>query len=92
VLFDVQHDVQSDLVHQSKRRFGGAQDRLENAIHVLGSGDAVRNDRKRLPLDSCPNPVENEADALTLNVIGFQAKPWQDFHKSFDDLGLGHAA
>jgi hypothetical protein len=41
--------AQSDLGHESKRRLGGAQDRLENAIHVLGSGDAVRNDRKRLP-------------------------------------------
>ncbi len=31
---------QSDLVHKSKRRLGGAQNRLENAIHVppLGAG------------------------------------------------------
>ena len=49
VFLDVENDIQSDFVHQSKRRLNGAQDRLENAIHVLGGGDAVRNDRKATP-------------------------------------------
>src|SRR5580704_11922407 len=59
VLLDIQHDVQSDLVHQSKWRLRSAQDRLEDAIDVTGSGDPVSNDRKRLALDGRPNPVEN---------------------------------
>jgi hypothetical protein len=65
---------------------------LENAIDVVGGGNAVGNDGKRLPLDGRPNPVENEADALALNVIRLQAKPWQDVDQSFDELGPGHAA
>src|SRR6267378_3153182 len=92
VFLDVENDIQSDFVHQSKRRLGRAQNRLENTIHVLGGGDAVRNDRKRLPLDSGPNPVENEANALTLDVIGFQTKSWQDVHQSFYDFRPGRAA
>jgi Periplasmic binding protein len=68
VFLDVQNDIQSHLVHQSKRRLGRAQSRLKNAIHVLGGSDVVGNDRKRLPLDSGPNPVENKTNALALHV------------------------
>src|SRR4029077_16594220 len=80
VLLDIQHDVQSDLVHQSKWRLRSAKDRLEDTIDVTGCGNTVRNDPKRLALDSFPNPVENETYALTLNVIGLQSKSWQDLN------------
>ena len=65
---------------------------MKDAIHVLGGGDAICDDSKRLPLDGRPNPVEDEASALALNVIGLETKPSQDVHQRVYEFGPGGAA
>jgi hypothetical protein len=63
VLFDVQHDVQANLIHHSERP-GGAGVELEHLVDVPRCGHAFGDDLEAFPLHRCPYPVEIETGTL----------------------------
>src|SRR5262245_45948396 len=64
VLFDVQHDVEADLIHHAERSSGTGVE-LEHLVHILWRGHAFGYNLERPPLHRCPNPVEDETGALS---------------------------
>src|SRR6185369_11368920 len=91
VLFDIQHDVQADLIHHPEGA-GGAGVELEHLVDVLGCGDAFGDDLERLPLYRCPYPVEDETSTLPARFERVEPELWQRRQHEIDDGAVGLTA
>jgi hypothetical protein len=68
MLFDVQDDVEADLVHQPERRDAGLGEDLPHAVDVLRRCDPFLDHHQALALDRRPDAVEDEPVALSLDA------------------------
>lgn len=55
MLLDIQHDIQTDKVHQLARSFRGFQDILEDSVNFLGRCDAFVDGEEGFAFDSSPD-------------------------------------
>src|SRR6201988_1736245 len=91
VLFDIQHDIQADLVHHPERA-GPTGVELEHLVDFLRRRHAFGDDLERLPLHRCPNSVEDETSALPARFEWVEPEVRQRLQYEIKDAAVGLAA
>lgn len=59
MLFNVQHDIQPNNIHELARSLSGLQDIFENGINLLWCSNTLGESEQSLALDGGPNSTQN---------------------------------
>src|SRR4029077_8004329 len=81
MLFDVQHDIESDFVHKTERPTMDSKQNLEDMVHLGRCRNPFFDHFERLPLHGGPDAVKNEPDALFPDMKRNNPVEWQALHQ-----------
>src|ERR1700731_1484460 len=84
MFLDVQHDIESNLIHEAERSTMGSKQNLEDTVYLCGCRNPFFDYFERLALHGGPDAVKNEPDALFPDMERNNPVKWQAFHQIRD--------
>src|SRR5579862_7146578 len=81
MLLNVQHDIESDLVHQTERSTMSSEQNLEHMVHFRRCRNPFLDHFERLSLHGGPDAVKNEPNTLFSNMEWNNPIEWQALHQ-----------